>query len=106
MKKASETLTPVVLELGGKDAAVIFDDCDFNQVIQIAMRGTFQNCGQNCIGLERLVVHEKIYDKFVKEMEKRIGALRQGPPLSASKSVDCGAMTMAQAVCCYGYFGL
>ncbi|TPX44192.1 hypothetical protein SeLEV6574_g04650 [Synchytrium endobioticum] len=96
MKKASETLTPVVLELGGKDAAVICDDCDFNQVVQIAMRGTFQNCGQNCIGLERLVVHTKIYDQFVSEMEGRIRTLRQGPPLSAS-AVDCGAMTMSLA---------
>jgi aldehyde dehydrogenase (NAD+) len=46
MKAAAETLTPVLLELGGKDAAVICDDCDFNQVVDITMRGTFQNCGQ------------------------------------------------------------
>lgn len=46
MRTASETLTPVVLELGGKDAAVICDDCDFGQVVDIMMRGTFQNCGQ------------------------------------------------------------
>ncbi|TPX38320.1 hypothetical protein SmJEL517_g00308 [Synchytrium microbalum] len=97
MRKASETITPVVLELGGKDAAVICEDCDFDQVVQIAMRGTFQNCGQNCIGLERLVVHAKIYDKFVNEMERRISGLIQGPPLSSTKAVDCGAMTMSQA---------
>ncbi|TPX32763.1 hypothetical protein SeLEV6574_g05549 [Synchytrium endobioticum] len=60
MKKASETLDLVVLKIGGRDAAVICDDCDFNQVVQIAMRGIFQNYDQNCIGLERLVVHIKI----------------------------------------------
>jgi len=92
MKKAAETLTPVCLELGGKDAAVICDDCDFEQVVQIAMRGTFQNCGQNCIGLERLVVHAGIYDKFVARVEKEVNLLTQGPPMDGD--FDCGAMTM------------
>ena len=56
------------------------------------MRGTFQNCGQNCVGLERLVVLEAIYDKFVADMERRVKQLRQGEPLV--EDVDCGAMTM------------
>ncbi|TPX30604.1 hypothetical protein SeLEV6574_g08600 [Synchytrium endobioticum] len=43
VKKASETLNPVVFEIGSRDTAVICDDCDFTQVVQIAMRGTFQN---------------------------------------------------------------
>lgn len=92
MRTAAETLTPVVLELGGKDAAIVCDDCDFDQVVDIAMRGTFQNCGQNCIGLERLVVHSNIYDKFVDAVAAKVKALSQGPPLSST--VDCGAMTM------------
>ena len=50
MKHASHTLTPVVLELGGKDAAVLCGDCDLNQAVSLVMRGTFQNAGQNCIG--------------------------------------------------------
>ena len=73
---AADTLTPVLLELGGKDAAVVrvctrtrrvvsltslrrpkvCDDADMSVVRNIALRGTYQNCGQNCIGLERLVV--------------------------------------------------
>eukprot|EP00123_Amoebidium_parasiticum_P013133 comp21791_c0_seq1/m.30967 comp21791_c0_seq1/g.30967 ORF comp21791_c0_seq1/g.30967 comp21791_c0_seq1/m.30967 type:complete len:607 (-) comp21791_c0_seq1:178-1998(-) len=92
MKEASEHLTPVVLELGGKDAAILCDDCDFNQVCNVTMRGFFQNCGQNCIGLERAIVHEKIYDKYVEEMQKRIACLSQGPTLKGS--YDCGAMAM------------
>ncbi|TPX30051.1 hypothetical protein SeMB42_g07994, partial [Synchytrium endobioticum] len=43
VKKASETLNPVVLEIGGRDTVVADDGCDFTQVVQIAMRGTFQN---------------------------------------------------------------
>ena len=92
MKSAAETLTPVVLELGGKDAAVVCDDADLDQVVTLAMRGTFQNCGQNCIGLERLVVNAKVYDKFVAIMEENVKALSQGPPLTGN--FDCGAMTM------------
>jgi aldehyde dehydrogenase (NAD+) len=95
MRTAADTLTPVVLELGGKDAAIVCDDCDFDQVVDIAMRGTFQNCGQNCIGLERLVIHSKIYDRFVQAVAAKVAALSQGPPLSAT--VDCGAMTMGAA---------
>lgn len=94
MKAAADTLTPVVLELGGKDAAVVCEDCDFDQVTNMAMRGTFQNCGQNCCGLERLVVHERIYDRFVEDMKKRVNALTQGPPLDGE--FDCGAMTMGE----------
>lgn len=96
MKRASETITPVLLELGGKDAAVLFQDCDFNQAVAMAMRGTFQNCGQNCIGLERLIVHEAIYEKFVGTVEPLIRKLVVGPPLL--ETVDCGAMTMSTAV--------
>lgn len=95
MRKASETLTPVVLELGGKDPAVICDDADLNQLIPIVMRGTYQNCGQNCVGLERVVVHTKIYDQFVQRVQPLVKALTQGPSSEAAVK-DCGAMTMGQ----------
>lgn len=92
MKHAANTLTPVILELGGKDVAVVFDDADYDQVVQVALRGTFQNSGQNCAGLERLIVQDGIYEKFVEDMVKHISKLRAGPPLG--KEVDMGAMTM------------
>jgi len=92
MRDASKNLTPVVLELGGKDAAIVCEDCDFNQVVQLALRGTFQNCGQNCIGLERIVALEGVYDRLVATMDKLVNGLRQGPPLEGE--YDCGAMTM------------
>ncbi|EDQ87590.1 uncharacterized protein MONBRDRAFT_33244 [Monosiga brevicollis MX1] len=95
MKAASNNLTPVVLELGGKDAAIICEDCDFDQAVNLALRGTFQNCGQNCIGLERLIVHEGVYDKMVATLAPKVQALVQGCP--ADGDVDCGAMTMGVA---------
>ncbi|KEG14892.1 aldehyde dehydrogenase [Trypanosoma grayi] len=95
MRNAAATLTPVVLELGGKDPAVVCDDADLAQVVPIIMRGTYQNCGQNCVGLERVLVQESIHDRLVAELEKKVRTLTQGP---ASQGVyDMGAMTMGEA---------
>jgi acyl-CoA reductase-like NAD-dependent aldehyde dehydrogenase len=94
MKTAADTLTPVVLELGGKDAFIITDNCDFDEACDIAMRGVFTNCGQNCVAAERIYVHAKVYDEFVSRMTRRVNALTQGPPMTGH--YDCGAMTMAR----------
>ncbi|CCW68141.1 unnamed protein product [Phytomonas sp. Hart1] len=92
MRNAASTLTPVVLELGGKDAAVICNDADLDQVIPIIMRGTFQNCGQNCVGLERVVVQDTVHDLVVEVLTRRVRTLTQGPASQAQ--YDLGAMTM------------
>jgi delta 1-pyrroline-5-carboxylate dehydrogenase len=96
MKKASETLTPVVLELGGKDAAVVFEDCDYEQFKTNSQRYVFQNVGQNCAGLERVIIHESLYDRYCRDMVEVVSKLRTGPPLL--EDVDCGAITMAAQV--------
>jgi len=92
MEKAAKSLKPVILELGGKDPMVICDDVLLEDVLPWAMRGCFQNAGQNCCGVERLFVYESIHDKFVEAIKNKIIALRQGPVLSGN--VDCGAMVM------------
>jgi len=94
MEGASATLTPVILELGGKDPFVVFADCEFDHMIEIALRGAFINCGQNCISSERFYVQASIYDKFVAEIERRIKTLRQGTP----GTCDFGSMTMPAQV--------
>ncbi|KAF9989627.1 Meiotic Sister-Chromatid recombination aldehyde dehydrogenase [Mortierella antarctica] len=91
---ASANLTPCVLELGGKDVAVVNKDVDLQAVVPILMRGVFQNCGQNCIGIERIVVHEEIYEELIAMVSVRIRELKQGPPLE-EKNIDCGSMTMS-----------
>ncbi|RCH86189.1 Meiotic Sister-Chromatid recombination aldehyde dehydrogenase [Rhizopus azygosporus] len=93
-KNAADHLVPCVLELGGKDCAILLKDADLVQAIPVLMRGVFQNCGQNCIGIERIIVAEEIYEKVVDEMNARIGSLRQGSVLTDGEGVDCGAMTM------------
>ncbi|KAI7890561.1 Aldehyde/histidinol dehydrogenase [Mucor mucedo] len=91
---AADNLIPCVLELGGKDCAILLKDADLVKTIPILMRGVFQNCGQNCVGIERILVASEIYDKVVNEMNDRIGQLRQGSILTDGEGVDCGAMTM------------
>lgn len=94
MRNAAATLTPVVLELGGKDPAVICDDADMEQVIPVVMRGNFQNCGQNCVGLERIVVQEAVHDRLVSEVTRLVQHLTQGP--ASQGQHDLGAMTMGR----------
>ncbi|KAF2078440.1 hypothetical protein CYY_000307 [Polysphondylium violaceum] len=96
MKAASDNLTPVILELGGKDPMIIFDDVNLDWALAIAQRGCFINLGQNCISAERVFVHEKIYDKFCKAMADKINSLTQGPPEEGH--FDFGSMTMPAQV--------
>ncbi|KAI8380271.1 Aldehyde/histidinol dehydrogenase [Blakeslea trispora] len=91
---AADNLVPCVLELGGKDCVLLLKDADLVQAIPVLMRGVFQNCGQNCVGIERIIVAEEIYDLVVDEMDKRISKLRQGSVLADGEGIDCGAMTM------------
>ena len=93
MAGAAPHLKPVVLELGGKDAMVFCEDVKLMDVIPWAMRGCFQNSGQNCCGVERLFVYESIAAEFVDAMVGRVSGLRQACPLSGNY-VDCGAMVM------------
>ena len=92
MATASETLTPVVLELGGKDPMIVCDDANLEHAIRQAMLGVYTACGQMCVGVERVYVHTSVYDRFVQEVVQRVQRLRQGPPLAGT--VDIGAMTM------------
>jgi len=100
MRTAAETLTPVILELGGKDAMVVMDDANLPEVIPWIMRGCFQNCGQNCVGIERVIVFESVHDELVDKIVPLVKALRQGPPLATcstnSADIDCGALVMRE----------
>lgn len=98
MESAAQNLTPLVLELGGKDVMVFRHDVKVQNVIPFVMRGCFQNSGQNCVGVERVLVYESIYDEFLEQVVPKVKALRQGNPLpscaGADGKVDCGSMIM------------
>lgn len=90
MEQASQTLTPVILELGGKDPFIVCDDANPQELAQLVVRGAYQNMGQNCAGPERFIVYDKVYDAFCTHVTALVKTMRQGPPLS-SDFVDCGA---------------
>tara|TARA_R110002003_G_scaffold9_6_gene402 strand:+ start:8569 stop:9510 length:942 start_codon:yes stop_codon:yes gene_type:complete len=93
---AAKALTPVCVELGGKDPAIVLDDLsnsDFKRVASILMRGVFQSAGQNCIGIERVIALPKVYDRFIEYLTPKIRALRPGSVLNSSADtiIDVGA---------------
>ncbi|OAG05014.1 aldehyde dehydrogenase-like protein [Paraphaeosphaeria sporulosa] len=94
---ASKALTPVCVELGGKDPAIVLDDLsnsDFHRVSSILMRGVFQSAGQNCIGIERIIALPNVYARLIEHLTPRIKALRPGSILNAScddAPIDIGA---------------
>lgn len=97
METASHHLKPVILELGGKDVMVVMDDCKVSEVVPWILRGCYQNCGQNCVGIERVLIYESLHDELVAALKARVEELRQGTPLETSGStadIDCGSMVM------------
>ncbi|KAL3231082.1 putative aldehyde dehydrogenase-like protein [Nakaseomyces bracarensis] len=92
---AAESLTPVVVELGGKDAFIVLDSVkDLKALSSIILRGTFQSSGQNCIGIERVIVSERNYQPLVDILKERMTKqpLRQGSDIDHLEDVDMGAM--------------
>jgi acyl-CoA reductase-like NAD-dependent aldehyde dehydrogenase len=92
MARAAETLTPVSLELGGKDPMIVLADADIERAANAATYYSMQNGGQTCVSIERVYVEAPIYDRFVDAVTERVRALRQGPP-DGPASVEVGAMT-------------
>ncbi|GAC1619950.1 MAG: aldehyde dehydrogenase [Nevskia sp.] len=90
MRAASEGIRDVSFELGGKNAALVFADCDFDAAIEGAMRSVFLNCGQVCLGTERLYVERPIFEKFVAALKTRAEALKCGA--SEEKGVTLGPL--------------
>ena len=90
---AAKSLTPVCVELGGKDPAIVLDDIsNLGSAASIFMRGVFQSAGQNCIGIERIIALPKSYASLISILEPRVRALRVGHALDDPDGVDVGAM--------------
>jgi acyl-CoA reductase-like NAD-dependent aldehyde dehydrogenase len=93
MERAARTLTPVSLELGGKDPMIVLADADVERAANAAVYYSMQNGGQTCISVERVYVEAPVYDDFVARVSQKVGALRQGVPAGPG-SVDIGAVTI------------
>lgn len=90
MAKAAETLTPVSLELGGNDPMLVCPDAHLERAVNGAMWAGLQNSGQSCGGVERIYVHQEVYEPFIQLLKQRVETLRQGP--NTDHNVDIGAM--------------
>ena len=92
MKRAADTLTPVSLELGGKDPAVVLRDADLERAANACAYGGFVNTGQVCMSIERIYVEEPVYDEFVQRLVDNVRELRQGAD-GREYAFEQGAMT-------------
>jgi acyl-CoA reductase-like NAD-dependent aldehyde dehydrogenase len=78
---AKDNFIGVGLELGGKDPALVLPDCDFDFAVENLVDGAFYNAGQSCCGIERIYVHESIYDRFVEAYVAKTKEYVVGDPL-------------------------
>jgi len=89
---AAQTLTPVTLELGGKDPMIVLHDADIERAAHAAVWGGFCNAGQVCASVERVYVDERIAQPFTKRVAELARNLRVGHASSARDPVDVGPM--------------
>ncbi len=80
MRSAAATVKALSFELGGKNAAIVFADADFDAAIAGSMRSVFSNCGQVCLCSERVYVERPIFERFVETLAARARAMRIGGP--------------------------
>ena len=78
MAACAETLTPVIVEAGGKDALLVDEDADVEAAADAAAWGAFANAGQTCTGIERVYVHEKVHDAFLTSLADRARRVHAG----------------------------
>ena len=94
MRAVAASVKPVSFELGGKNAAIIFADCDFEEAVNGISEAAFLNTGQVCLCTERVYVERSIFDQFVMALKRKAEDLRMGSPLE--KTTELGPLISAQ----------
>lgn len=94
-KVAGEEIKPTLLELGGNNALVVFDDCDLESTLNTCVQARFQNTGQSCIAGKRLFVQKNIVEEFIEKIAQKIIALKSGNPLD--EEIFIGTMVNNEA---------
>ena len=77
------------LELGGKNAFIVFDDADLDDAVATAARAAFSNQGQICLCGSRLLVHERVYERVLAGVVERAKALKYGDPMDPATQFGC-----------------
>jgi aminomuconate-semialdehyde/2-hydroxymuconate-6-semialdehyde dehydrogenase len=94
MRAVAPTTKPVSFELGGKNAAVVFADADFEQALAGTVQSVFSNCGQVCLCTERVYVERPIFERFVTALSAAAGLLHRGWPSDPASTM--GPLISAQ----------
>ncbi|GIF71216.1 aldehyde dehydrogenase family protein [Asanoa siamensis] len=94
MAACAETLTPVLIEAGGKDALIVDDDADVAAAAEACVWGALTNAGQTCLAIERVYAVAPVYDAFVAEVVRRAGKLEVG----YGDGYDIGPITMPKQI--------
>ena len=92
IEASAQHITPVVMELGGKDAMIVCDDAHLEKAVHSAIGGCFINLGQNCVASERIIVMESKYDAFCQRIGEIANNFRQGVAQRGG-NVDVGSLT-------------
>jgi acyl-CoA reductase-like NAD-dependent aldehyde dehydrogenase len=90
MAGAAAQVKRVTLELGGKSANIVFDDCDLERAAATAPYGVFDNAGQDCCARSRILVQRSVYDRFMELLEPAVKGLVVGDP--ASRDTEMGPL--------------
>ena len=94
MKAVAATVKPVSFELGGKNAAIVFSDCDFEETVRGVADAVFLNTGQVCLCAERIYVERPIFARFVEALKLKAESLRAGWPMD--EDTNLGPLISAQ----------
>src|SRR5205807_10093618 len=94
MKAVAPLIKPVSFELGGKNAAIVFADCDFDETVNGLTEAVFLNKGQVCLCAEGVYVERPMFDRFITELKRKAEALRPGWPMD--ESTNLGPLISAQ----------
>jgi succinate-semialdehyde dehydrogenase/glutarate-semialdehyde dehydrogenase len=84
---AASQIKPAVLELGGSDPSIIFDDADLDVAVEALAVSRIINAGQSCIAAKRLIVMEGVYDLFIEKLYARLAVLKMGDPADPETQV-------------------
>lgn len=82
MAGAAAQVKRITLELGGKSANIVFDDCDLERAAATAPYGVFDNAGQDCCARSRILVQRSVYDRFMELLEPAVAGVKVGDPTS------------------------
>lgn len=86
-KTAAEKFIKVILEMGGSNPCVVFDDADIPSAVETIYDGRFYNCGQVCDAIKRLIVQDSIFDDFISELKKYVETKKVGNPLDKDTNI-------------------